>query len=352
MNKTRLFQFLILGTIVVSLIYYINISGLNFIKPTSLRSGLNLSSKLADELEPVNIQEIGFNRLPVEKTSTLMFVGDIMLSRSVGQKMKQGENFKWPFEKIRNYLHWADLLFGNLECPVTVGRPIISGEMVFRADPEVARGLAWAGFDILSLANNHTPNWGELGLKDTFKYLDEAGISYVGAGGNISQALEPKILKLDNIEIAFLAFNDSDVVSVSYEAAETRPGTAFMRIPRMIEKVKEAKEKADLVIVSMHSGYEYAYQPNSRQINFAQSAIDAGADLVIGHHPHVVQKIEEYGDGWIAYSLGNFVFDQTFSEPTRRGQILEVILEEGKIKEVKPIDIRINDSYQPELISE
>jgi len=352
MNKTRLFQFLILGTIVVFLIYYINISGLSFIKPTSLRSGLNPSSKLADELKPINIQEIGFNRLPVEKTSTLMFVGDIMLSRSVGEKMRQEENFKWPFEKIIDHLRWADFLFGNLECPITAGRPIISGEMVFRADPEVARGLSWAGFDILSLANNHTMNWGELGLKDTFKYLEEAGISYVGAGDNIDEALEPKILEMGDTKIAILAFNDSNVVPASYEATETRPGTAFMRIPRMIEKVKRAKEKADLVIVSMHSGYEYAYQPNSRQINFARKSIDAGAGLVIGHHPHVVQKIEEYKDGWIAYSLGNFIFDQTFSERTRRGQILEVILKDGKIKEVKSVDIRINDFFQPELISE
>ena len=284
------------------------------------------------------------------KETTLMFVGDIMLSRAVGQKMRGEENFRWPFEEIKEYLGWADLLFGNLECPVTVGRPIRSGEMVFRADPEVVQGLKWAGFDVLSLANNHTPNWGQQGLKDTFKNLDDAGISYVGAGVDITQALEPKVLEVDGIKIAFLAFNDSDVVPVSYQATDTRAGTAFMRTSQMKEKVGEAKEKADLVVVSMHSGTEYAYQPNNRQINFTQSAIEAGADLVVGHHPHVIQKTEKYKDGWVAYSLGNFVFDQNFSEPTRRGQILEVTLEEGEIKKVKTIDIRINDFYQPELI--
>jgi len=361
-KKTRLLQFLVLGIIIATFFYSITIFGPYFSKLISLRDGLTafleIPNKLKSGIQEINTetlvsekeQEV-FYQLPLEKSTTLMFVGDIMLSRAVGRKMRLEENFRWPFEKIKEYLRWADLLFGNLECPITEGRPIRSGEMVFRADPEVVEGLKWTGFDILSLANNHTMNWGELGLKDTFKYLDDAGISYVGAGIDITQALEPKILEVDGLKIAFLAFNDSDVVPISYEATDTRAGTAFMRILQMKEKVGEAKEKADLVVVSMHSGTEYAYQPNNRQINFAKSAIEAGADLVVGHHPHVIQKTEEHEDGWVAYSLGNFVFDQTFSERTRRGQILEVIVEEGKIKEVKTTDVRINDFYQPELIS-
>jgi poly-gamma-glutamate synthesis protein (capsule biosynthesis protein) len=117
----------------------------------------------------------------------------------------------------------------------------------------------------------------------------------------------------------------------------------------MEKEVKEAKSQADLVIVSFHYGEEYYSEPTDFQISISRTAIDAGADLVIGHHPHVVQKIEKYKSGYIAYSLGNFIFDQGFSEKTMEGPLLKVIIKGDKIKEVIPIEIKINKFFQPEL---
>jgi len=285
--------------------------------------------------------------LAIDERVSLVAVGDIMLSRNVAQKMRQHQDYRYPFLKMANFLKKADITFGNLETAITPGRIIQTGDMVFRTDPEAVEGLKYAGFDVLSLANNHTPNFGEKGLTDTFDYLKEVGISYVGAGNNISEAASPVIKEVRGIKFAFLAYNDSDVVPSYYQATKTRIGTAFMNIDRMVADVKQAKQKADFVIVSMHSGTEYTLKPNLRQINFAHQAIDAGANLVLGHHPHVIQTFEKYKDGYIFYSLGNFVFDQMWSQNTREGLIIEAVFNKTKIVGIEFYPVIIEDFSQP-----
>ncbi len=247
---------------------------------------------------------------------SLLAVGDLSFSRGVEQTIIKNDNLEYPFSELGNFLSRADITFGNLETPLTVGRVIQSGEMIFRSDPKMAGVLKNQGFDIVSLANNHTPNFGAKGLRDTFNYLDEAGVAYVGAGEDGPRAYAPVYLERQGIKFAFIAHNDSDVVPAYYRADEKGPGTALIDEDELAAAIFTAKEQADLVIVSLHSGTEYVPGPNSRQTKFAHAAIDFGADLVIGHHPHVVQTIEEYQGKYIFYSLGNFVFDQSWSQET------------------------------------
>jgi len=282
---------------------------------------------------------------------SLVAVGDISYSRGVERIVRKENNVNYPFLKIQDYLKSADLVFGNLETPITQGSGIPDFEMIFRSNPGTEKALKQGGFSILSLANNHTPNFGEKGLKDTFNFLENAGIKYVGAGQNEQEAYRPVYIENKGIKFAFLAYNDSDVVPAYYGASANRAGTAFMRIDKMTEVVKEAKQKADFVIVSMHAGIEYTGKPNNSQINFAHAAVDAGADLVIGHHPHVVQTLEKYKGKYIFYSLGNFVFDQPQSEETKEGLAIKVYFAKNGINKISLLPVVMKNLAQPEMVN-
>ena len=280
---------------------------------------------------------------------SLVAVGDISFSRGVERIVKKQKDINYPFLKIRDYLKSADLVFGNLETPITQGSEIPDFEMIFRSNPGTEKALKQGGFSILSLANNHTPNFGEKGLKDTFNFLKNAGIKYVGAGQNEQEAYKPIYVEKRGIKFAFLAYNDTDVVPAYYEASANRLGTAFMRIDKMTKAVKEAKQKADFVIVSMHAGIEYVDKPNDSQVNFAHTAIDAGANLVIGHHPHVVQTLEKYKGKYIFYSLGNFVFDQMWSQKTKEGLAIKVYFTKDGINKISFLPVVMENFAQPRM---
>ena len=281
-----------------------------------------------------------------------MAVGDISFSRGVERIVRKQNDISYPFLKIRDYLKSADLVFGNLETPITEGPEIPDFEMVFRSNPGTEQALKEAGFSVLSLANNHTSNFGEQGLKDTFTYLTEAGIKYVGAGNNKQEANQPVYFEVNDLKFAFLAYNDTDVVPFSYEATSNHAGTAFMRIEKMREAVKEAKQKTDFVIVSMHAGIEYVNKPNTSQTNFAREAIDAGADLIIGHHPHVVQIMEKYKGKYIFYSLGNFVFDQPQSQETKEGLAIKIYFAKDGISKVSLLPVVMENLAQPRMANQ
>jgi len=284
------------------------------------------------------------------KEVSLFAVGDIMLSRTVAKKMKLKNDFNYPFLKTKDFLKTGDLVFGNLETSITPGREIQTEEFTFRADPGVEKSLALAGFSILSLANNHTPNFGAKGLKDTFKYLDQAGIKYVGAGENEEKTNEIVYLESKGFKFAFLAYSSPVFAPASYFAKGGAPGIAMMDIEKMAEAVAKAKEKADFVIVSMHAGEEYVQKPNQFQIKFARAAIEAGAELVIGHHPHVLQTVEKYKGKYIFYSLGNFVFDQMWSQQTREGVIAKAIFNKNGVIKVEFTPVLIADYCQPSIL--
>jgi poly-gamma-glutamate synthesis protein (capsule biosynthesis protein) len=292
------------------------------------------------------------NKLFQEKEISLIAVGDVSFSRGVERAFKKADDINYPLLKIRDYFKTADLVFGNLETPITKGAEIPDFEMIFRSNPGTEQALKKASFSILSLANNHTPNFGESGLIDTFNYLDDAGIEYVGAGRNTKEANQPVFIEKEGIKLAFLAYNDNDVVPNSYEALEDRAGTAFMRIDKMIKAVKEAKKEANFVIVSMHSGIEYVNEPNNSQVNFARAAIDSGADLIIGHHPHVVQVMEKYKDKFIFYSLGNFIFDQPQSLETREGIAIKVYFTKNNVNKISILPVFMEKLAQPRMAND
>lgn len=290
-------------------------------------------------------------KLPqVSEEVSLVAVGDIMLSRTVASKIKTHNDINYTFLKVADFLKEADITFGNLENPITAGATIAPYELTLRADPGVENALKNVGFDILSLANNHTPNLGIQGLADTFAYLSKVGIAYVGGGRNAEEANKPVYLTRKGITFAFLAYNDTDVVPAYYEASDTRAGTAFMRSDKMVEAVKEAKQKANFVIVSMHAGNEYTDKPNDSQIIFAHKAIDAGAELVIGSHPHVIQPIEKYNGKYILYSLGNFIFDQNQSDEVKQGLAVKILFDENSVRKISFYPVLIQDFSQPEFL--
>jgi poly-gamma-glutamate capsule biosynthesis protein CapA/YwtB (metallophosphatase superfamily) len=277
---------------------------------------------------------------------TLLFVGDVMLSRGVGARMQSEGDWTFPFTEIGETLAAADLSFGNLECPASdVGRNrhhLYS----FRADPRAIEGLKLAGFDVMSVANNHAYDWGPKALLDTTRRLREAGIRPVGAGANDLEAHYPVLVDLGGLRIAFLAYVNIDPKEAT--AAPGRPGVAWLEPERVMADIRFARPLADLVIVGLHWGIEYATRPQRSQIELAHQMIDAGADLIVGGHPHVVQPLEEYEGRWIAYSLGNFVFDQK-DPATRRAIMLKVTTRGRQIAEVTSIPIQIDRSFRAVL---
>lgn len=257
--------------------------------------------------------------------------------------MKAEGDWTYPFQKIASTLAAADLIFGNLECPVSdLGRDL-HHLYSFRADPKVLEGLKYAGFGVMSLANNHMFDWDRPALLDTLHRLRGAGILPVGAGQNDLEAHYPVLLDLKGTKLAFLAY-----VSVPPEEAVARPdqpGVAWLDPERALGDIRFARSLADLIVVCLHWGAEYSNRPQPEQVKLAHQMIAAGADFVVGGHPHVVQPVEQFHGRWIAYSLGNFIFDQK-PGATRRGMMLKVALRGRQINEVIPIPIGIEPTFQ------
>ncbi|MBI2453526.1 CapA family protein [Candidatus Peregrinibacteria bacterium] len=278
---------------------------------------------------------------------TLIGVGDIMLARAVQAKMKKMNDFKWPLHLIEPYLKEADILFGNLETPIAEkGTESWEGNR-FKADPKTIEGLIQVGFDFLSVANNHIGDQKREGMENTFRILQENAIEYVGGGFNEEEAHSAKIKIIKGLKIGFLGYTD---IGASYTIAkEKQSGIAWAEIDRLKKDIEKSLENTDILIVSFHFGTEYQTHSNTRQQELARASIDSGADLVIGHHPHLPQEIEYYKNGIIVYSLGNFIFDQTWSKATMKGLTIKITIENEKIVDLKEIPIKISSQFQTEL---
>ena len=241
---------------------------------------------------------------PALPTFTLAFGGDVMLGRRVAQALEG--NWEAAFIQVRPWLAQADLTFANLESPLTT-LPHIAGGYDLRAAPAAATALRVAGFDAVSLANNHSLDAGEAGRTQTVATLDRAGIA--GVLDRKTGRLVSRQAPYPAIRYQLLAFDDS-TVPLDIQAAG---GWVAM-----------AAEQSELVIVSVHWGGEYQAAPSPRQQSIAQALARAGADLIIGHGPHVLQPVEQIGETLVAYSLGNLLFDQPYPADCRWGVILRV----------------------------
>lgn len=299
-----------------------------------------------------SVREAALLPLASDKKITLMFVGDIMLNRRVGGLIQENKDYRWPFLKIASTTRAADILFGNLESVISDKGENVGSKYSFRALPRSFEGLKYAGFDVLNVANNHSADWSLLAFKDSLTRLVMADISFCGGGFTEMEAYGPTILTAAGVRFGFLCY--TDLGPELFRASGDNAGFAWAdweRIKQDIKKIKE-QDSADIVIVSYHFGSEYETKPNARQKDLAEGAIDAGADLVVGHHSHVTQPVVRYKEGWIAYSLGNFVFDQMFSEATRTGILLEVKVNiNAEIEQMVSHKIKINSQYQPQFLN-
>jgi poly-gamma-glutamate synthesis protein (capsule biosynthesis protein) len=282
-------------------------------------------------------------------------VGDIMLGRTVGQQvLAKGPQI--AFAGVQSSLDTADVLVGNLECALTDLSQPVQKSFDLKAPPQTAQALSLAGFAVLSQANNHAMDFGPAGLADTQKYLSQYGIATVGAGLNAAAAHAPVIIQRNGLRMAFLGYVDvlpekSGFDARTWTATATSPGVAWADPDQIRADVKAAKLKADVVIVLLHGGIEITDVINNISANQrqeAQAAIDAGAALVIGAHPHVLQQIERYHGGLIAYSLGNFVFDQ-YAGIANATIILRVVLGRNGVQSYDYVPVLI-DNGLPHVI--
>lgn len=259
----------------------------------------------------------------------LMAVGDVMLDRSIAWYVNR-DGPGVVFGGVQDAISQADVLVVNLECAIgDVGEPQPKA-YTFRAPPYTVEALVAAGVDVVSLANNHALDYGPLALAQTRQLLAERNIAAVGAGGNAAEARTPVVIERNGLRIVFVAYVDVPVEVGGFNtrvwtAGENSPGVAWLVIDEMVADIAAARQQADVVVALLHFGLEGRDQPWDGQIAAARAAIDAGASLVVGAHPHVLQPIEEYNGGLIVYSLGNFVFDG-FTGAANESAILDVTL--------------------------
>jgi len=247
-------------------------------------------------------------------SATLAAVGDILIHDTVylDAKTKKGYDFKPMFEPIKKYIEKADIAFANQES-LTAGKELqLSGYPTFNGPKTVADAVKWVGFDIVNMANNHTLDRGEAGVKKSINYWENLGIEYIGA--NLSpQSKRVKILKRDNIKFGFLGY------TYGTNGIPTPEGKDYLvnriDIDQITKDIKKAKQRSDLVVVSLHFGTQYQTKPNYNQQKITKQLSQAGADIILGHHPHVLQPIrwiknKDNEKTLVAYSLGNFLSGQ------------------------------------------
>lgn len=283
-----------------------------------------------------------------DQQATLLFVGDIMLSRGIGQIMAKKDDWKYPFLQIADLLKSADITVGNLESPISERGTRMGSIYSFRADPRAIEGLLHAGLGVLSIANNHIWDYGADATNDTISLLEDAGIGVIGGGADYEQAHKAFIKEVKGVKIAFLGY--TNLVPVLTTSKTSKPAIASLDVSEIISDISESKKVADLVVVSLHWGNEYETIQSLEQEKIAKALVNAGAKLIIGHHPHVVQPVEEYDGSFIAYSLGNFVFDQNFSPETKKGLVLKVSLVGKEIAQVEQLEVKFSPLFQPYLI--
>lgn len=258
----------------------------------------------------------------------LVFGGDVMLGRYVYLQARARKDPTWPFRDVAAMLRDADIAFVNLESPFAPNPPYFEDRMVFRAHPSMVEGLKFAGIDIVSMANNHARDAGSPGIVFTLETLAKNGIAAAGAALRPENVPKGVVMASKGVRFGFLAYT-YDQRNGNHPSDDAR--IAVMNEATLARDVRDLRGRCDAVIVSMHAGYEYHERPNRRQIRFARAAIDAGASIVVGHHPHVVQPVEPFKDGVIFYSLGNLVFDQPPKKGVRQRAIAEVVFSGSRI---------------------
>ncbi|WP_110112176.1 CapA family protein [Bacillus sp. CGMCC 1.16541] len=280
---------------------------------------------------------------------TLTMVGDIMMGRHIKEITERyGEDF--IFRNVKGFFEESDYVSGNYEHPVIKGEENtydkLDKSIHLSSNEKDLQTVKDAGFDVLSLANNHTMDFGVKGLEDTMQAFKKNQVDYVGAGNNMDEAKQAISYKeVDGVRIATVGFND--VLVAGMKADQNRPGVLDADPDVIFEVIQNAKDNADLVVVNAHWGQEYDVEPSPRQEGLAKAMVDAGADIIVGHHPHVVQSFDVYNGAVIFYSLGNFVFDQGWSNTKNSAMVQYHLNKQGEATvDVIPMQIK-EGSPQP-----
>ncbi len=277
-------------------------------------------------------------------------VGDIMLAGRWTPLLRQN-GYGHSFNGVRNVLAASDINLANLESPIAVGGDeYLEKKFRFRAEPQVAPALKAAGFNLVTLANNHSMDFGGEALAETLQHLRSASIDWIGAGKNLSEARKMALYSIKGKKIAFLGYSLTQ--PIEFFAGPDRPGTAPGYEKLVTADIAAARRQADYVIVSFHWGKEANSTVQAYQLAAAHKAIDAGADVIIGHHPHILQGIERYGRGIIFYSLGNFAFASKSRTADVSAMVRLRLNSDRREAEILPLDVlHRRVGFQPQLLT-
>ena len=329
----------------------------NIVEPTAKSiSYIKLPTKLDSKLGAIRANLDSSLAKPA--SWTMKIAGDIIIGRTVYEQEMRRNDYTSSFAKVKDLLQDADYTVADAEWTAADGIPHPLQGLNFSSPARSLDGLTYAGIDAVSLANNHSMNGGTPAFEQMLDNLTARGIGYFGAGRNYEQAHTPYVANIKGVKVAFLGYTS---IPGNVESGAGRTGNAFIKIApwypfdeasiaQMEADIKLSKTKADVVVPYFHWSAEYTHQPNEQMRQVAQRAIDAGATMVVGSHPHWVQGIEWYKDTLIAYSLGNFVFDQEQSLKTKQGAVLSTTFKGDKLVKADLIPIQIEEYYQPRLL--
>lgn len=286
-----------------------------------------------------------------EEALRIVAVGDIMLGRGVTESLKmKGLGFSEPFADVQGLLKAGDVVFCNLEHPITEGEHSLDSDKkyVLKAGPDAAGGLEYAGFNLVSIANNHILDFYETGLEDTMVNLSDHGIAYAGAGKNLEEARQMAVMEVKGMRIGLLAYTEmADVLyqgdpPLRFAAGSDKAGVAPVNTRLIKEDIEKARDQVDLLMVSLHWGVEDSFGVTDQQISLAHWLVEQGADIILGHHPHWFQGIEIYQGKPIVYSLGNFIFDQLLPQ-SKESFILDFTYSQGVLSGLKAYPVGMAD---------
>ena len=278
---------------------------------------IELTENQIETEEPAEEQEQNTNMMTEEQEPeevTLIFAGDIYLSSYVLNNYNSSGIYGVVSEPLLTEMQQGDITIANQEFPFSLGGTKAPDKQFnFRVDPMYTKIFSEMGIDLVGLANNHALDYGTEALTDTFTALKTAGIAYVGAGDDLAHAMQPSIIQAGQRSFGFLAASRV-IPEISWNVENQQPGMLCTYDSALLcQAIQEAKQQCDFLTVYVHWGIEKSSMPEEYQKQLAYQYIDAGADLVIGSHPHVLQGIEYYNGKPIVYSLGNYIFNQEIS---------------------------------------
>ncbi len=291
------------------------------------------------------VEVVGVEKVKASKETSLILTGDIMLGRMVTvTSLDKEKDPRYPFLKVADVLRSADLVFSNLESPITEKCPRSTEGLRFCADSRMVEGLTFAGIDVVTLANNHALNYGEKGLTQTKELLEKNGIGVTASDAALTAldavaGLSIAIKEIGGAKFGFVGFNLVDNKLTQKD----------------LEDLVKFDNQVDVLIIGVHWGSEYTDKPNKIQRDWAAKMISSGADVIVGHHPHWAQPYEKIktengdrgGEGMVFWSLGNFVFDQPWSQKTREGLAVRLVYEGKDLKRIEELPVFMEKLAQP-----